>query len=159
VIIEIRPYMHKDWETLASIHDRARLDELRLSVGPDAFRTLEQTAEGEGLFDDGLWVAVKGGRIAGFIAVNDDEITWLYVDPDCYRQGIGRALLRHVLAAAEGGMQTTILDGNHPALQLYLSEGFEISETRDGTLQGLDAVRARGHILTRPSPYAQINGC
>lgn len=151
--IRIRPYASHDWDFLAHIHDRARLDELRLSVGLNAFRTLAQTAQGEGLFDGQLYVAEQDERIVGFIAADEGEITWLYVDPDHYRQGVGRALLRHVLITAKGGMSTSVLDGNDPALQLYLSEGFEIIETREGTLQGLDGVRARGHILARRFPF------
>jgi hypothetical protein len=37
-----------DWDASARIHDAARLDELRDSVGVEAFLTLAQTTEGEG---------------------------------------------------------------------------------------------------------------
>jgi GNAT superfamily N-acetyltransferase len=89
VKVEIRPYSERDWAAIAGIHDAARLDELRGSAGVEAFLTLAQTAEGEGLFDGQLWVAEVDGTVAGFVALDDDEVTWLYVDPQRYRQGVG----------------------------------------------------------------------
>jgi hypothetical protein len=38
--IKIRAYADTDWPELSRIHDAARLDELRDSVGIDAFLTL-----------------------------------------------------------------------------------------------------------------------
>jgi GNAT superfamily N-acetyltransferase len=150
--VEIRPYSEGDWEAIARIHDAARLDELRGSVGVEAFLTLAQTAEEEGLFDGQLWVAEVDGIVAGFVALDDDEVTWLYVDPERYRRGVGRALLRHALAAAGPRVEVTVLDGNPAALGLYLSEGFGITETRTGPLVGNETFTATGHIMHRDTP-------
>lgn len=150
--VDVRPYSADDWEAIARIHDAARLDELRGSAGVAAFLTLEQTAGPEGLFDGRLWVAEAGGVVAGFVALDDDEVTWLYVDPRRYRQGIGRALLRHALAAAGPRVEVTVLDGNPAALGLYLSEGFTITQTRTGSLAGNEAFAATGHIMHRDAP-------
>lgn len=148
--MRIRPYDHADWQAIAVVHDQARLDELRVSVGLDAFKTLEQTAEAEGLFDDAVWVAELEGAVVGFVAMAGGEVTWLYVRPDHYRRGVGRALLRHACAHADGELETSVLDGNDSALSLYMSEGFEIVETRTGSLLGMDHIQASGHILRRP---------
>lgn len=144
----IRPYEDRDWPAIARIHDAARLDELRDSVGVAAFLTLAETYEGEGLFADQVRVAELDGTVAGFIAYDDTEVTWLYVDPARYRQGVGRALLRHALAGA-GRMEVTVLAGNPAALALYLAEGFTITETRTGPLVGNEAFTATGHIMHR----------
>ncbi|HEY1180443.1 MAG TPA: GNAT family N-acetyltransferase [Phytomonospora sp.] len=144
----VRPYAEADWPHICRIHDAARLDELRDSAGVEAFLTLEQTAEGEGLFDGALWVATVDGEVAGFAAFDDGELTWLYVDPARYRQGVGRVLLRHALAEAGGDrVETTVLDGNPAALALYLAEGFTVVEVREGTLSGNEAFAATGHIM------------
>ena len=145
----IRPYRDDDWAAIARIHDAARLDELRDSAGVDAFLTLEQTAEGEGLFDGLLWVAETDGEVTGFVALEDDEITWLYVDPAHYRRGIGRALLRHAVAHTGDRAEVTVLDGNPHALALYRSEGFAVLETRTGPLVGNERFTATGHIMER----------
>jgi ribosomal protein S18 acetylase RimI-like enzyme len=145
----IRAYDDSDWAALCRIHDAARLDELRDSAGLDAFLTLEQTAEGEGLFDGLLWVAETDGEVTGFVALDGDEITWLYVDPARYRHGIGRALLRHALAHTGDRAEVTVLDGNPHALALYRSEGFVVRETRTGPLAGNERFTATGHIMER----------
>jgi ribosomal protein S18 acetylase RimI-like enzyme len=147
--VNIRPYREDDWGAIARIHDTARLDELRHSAGVQAFLTLAQTAAGEGLFDGDLWVAEVDGVVAGFVALDDDEVTWLYVDPARYRRGIGRALLRHAVASAGPRVEVTVLDGNPAALALYLSEGFAITETKTGALVGNEAFTATGHIMHR----------
>jgi ribosomal protein S18 acetylase RimI-like enzyme len=145
----IRDYAPDDWDAIARIHDAARLDELRDSAGVEAFLTLAQTAEGEGLFDGQVWVAESGGQVTGFVALDGDEITWLYVDPAHYRQGAGRALLRHALARAGDRAEVTVLDGNPAALALYRSEGFVVLETRTGPLVGNESFTATGHIMER----------
>ncbi len=149
----IRAYRPEDWNAIARVHDSARMDELRSSVGVDAFLSLAETADSEGLFDGDLWVAEQVGTVLGFIAVDDVEVTWLYVAPAHYRRGIGRALLRHALAEAGPDMETTVLVGNQSALNLYLSEGFVIQETKAGKLEGNEAFAATGHIMRwrRPS--------
>jgi GNAT superfamily N-acetyltransferase len=145
----IRPYEERDWTAIARIHDAARLDELRDSAGVAAFLTLEQTAEGEGLFDGLLWVAETDATVTGFVALDGDEVTWLYVDPAHYRRGIGRALLRHAVAHAGDRAEVTVLDGNPNALALYRSEGFAVLETRTGPLVGNESFTVTGHIMER----------
>ncbi|MTE20531.1 GNAT family N-acetyltransferase [Streptomyces sp. TRM43335] len=154
----VRPYRPEDWEAVSRIHDTARLDELRDSVGVEAFLTLAETYEGEGLFDDRVWVAEDpaaggSGTVVGFVALADDEVTWLYVDPDRYGEGVGTALLRHAVAHGGPRVETTVLAGNERALGLYLREGFVIVETKEGRLAGNEAFPATGHIMELRKPF------
>ncbi|WP_165985972.1 GNAT family N-acetyltransferase [Streptomyces sp. YIM 98790] len=142
----IRPYEQRDWEAIERIHDAARLDELRESVGTEAFLSLADTYQGEGLFDGRVWVA-EDPAVAGFVALDEDEVTWLYVDPARYGRGIGTALLRHALAHGGPRVETTVLAGNQRALDLYLREGFTLVETKTGRLAGNEKFAATGHIL------------
>lgn len=147
-VVVLRDYAAADWPRLCEIHDRARRDELRASGLEAAFLTLAQTAEGEGLFDGAVTVAVVDEVVQGFAAFTHDELNWLYVDPGAYRQGLGRALLRHALAAAAGGAMTTeVLVGNDAALALYRAEGFELVRRVDGRLAGNEAFAASGYVL------------
>ncbi|SFD76739.1 GNAT family N-acetyltransferase [Streptomyces aidingensis] len=148
----VRDYRPEDWEAISRIHDAARLDELRDSVGVAAFLTLAETYEGEGLFDDRVWVAEGPRGVAGFVALAEDEITWLYVDPARYGRGAGTALLRHALAHGGPLVETTVLAGNERALRLYLREGFVIVETKEGRLAGNEVFPATGHIMERRRP-------
>ena len=150
----LRAYSPDDWAQLCVIHDAARLDELRASGLADAFLSLEQTADGEGLFDGEVFVAESEGEVCGFVAYFEGELTWLYVDPGRYKQGIGRQLLRHAIAACGGGIFTQVLCRNEPALALYLREGFEIVRRVDGKLTGNEVFAASGHLLQRTASEA-----
>jgi ribosomal protein S18 acetylase RimI-like enzyme len=158
--VKLRAYVASDWPALCAIHDLARLDELRHSAGLAAFLSLQQTAQSEGLFDGALVVAEDAddgaedaepilGPVVGFVAFTADALTWLYVAPSHYRRGIGRALLRHAIDHAGDVFGTEVLDGNDPALALYLSEGFVVIEHRRGKLEGNEAFAAAGLILER----------
>jgi ribosomal protein S18 acetylase RimI-like enzyme len=148
----IRPYETPDWEALCRVHDAARPYELRPTVGLDAFLTLEQTAEEEGLFDASLDVLVVDEVVIGFAAYGDDELTWLYVDPDRFGEGHGRRLLRHVVARTGPVLQTEVLEGNEAALALYLSEGFTVVRRSEGKLAGNERFAAVGLVLEHCKP-------
>ncbi|MEM0982300.1 MAG: N-acetyltransferase [Cyanobacteria bacterium P01_H01_bin.58] len=146
-MVNTRSYQSTDWLRLCEIHDASRLDELSLTVGTDAFLTLEQTAESEGLFDDNLVVAEVDGVVRGFVAYSDEELTWLYVDPQFYKQGVGRSLVRHAVADSTSAMELEVLEGNTPALKLYLAEGFKVVKRREGRLIGNEEFVASGLLL------------
>ena len=150
--ITIRPYEGSDWDAISRIHDAARMDELAASVGVDAFLDLATTYESEGLFDGDVWVGELDGEVAGFIAVSDDEVTWTYVHPSHYRRGVGRTLLRHVVARATAPLELEVLDGNTAARQLYEGEGFELRRTHTGKLVGNEAFTATGHAMVFTPP-------
>jgi ribosomal protein S18 acetylase RimI-like enzyme len=148
-MLSIRPYESDDWHAITEIHDAARLIELRLTVGEEAFLSLAETAENEGLFSGELWVASDDDRLVGFVAVRGDEITWLYVDPAHHRRGVGRALLADAVERCGQVARTETLVGNEPALELYLSEGFEVVEISSGRLTGNERFAAAGYVLVR----------
>ncbi len=150
----VRQYDTTDWARLCAIHDAARRDELAASGLLEAFLTLEQTAEGEGLFAGTVLVFDdEEGDVQGFVAFTEDELTWLYVDPIAYRRGIGRTLLREAIARCGGRLTTEVLVGNDAALSLYLSEGFVVDSRVDGRLTGNEGFAASGHVLRRePTP-------
>ncbi|MEM9092195.1 MAG: N-acetyltransferase [Cyanobacteria bacterium P01_F01_bin.53] len=149
IMINIRPYTSTDWPRLCEIHDASRLDELGLTVGTDAFLTLVQTADDEGLFDAKLFVAEVDNVVQGFVAYSDEELTWLYVDPQFYRRGVGRALVQHAVENSAPTMTIELLEGNTPALELYLSTGFKIIKRVEGQLVGNEDFAAVGLVLRR----------
>jgi ribosomal protein S18 acetylase RimI-like enzyme len=150
----IRPYKKEDWKAICQIHNLARLCELQISVGLDAFLSLEHTYQNEGLFDGEVWVYERGVTLVGFMAINGNELTWLYVSPKYHTQGIGRALLKKAIEIKNGVLATEVLVGNEPALKLYLSEGFEIVELTKGKLSGNEKFEAEGiYLKTRISKF------
>ena len=99
------------------------------------------------MFDATLLVAEVDGEVAGFAGFTEDEVTWLYVDPARFRQGVGRALLEAVLREAGRQLELDVLVGNAAALALYQSVGFSIIGTVSGKLAGNEGFSATAHIL------------
>jgi len=121
----LRNYEPTDWPQARLIHDQARPIELQGSCDPRAFVPLAEDKDDLQEFSEcQKLVACLGDRVVGFIGINGDEIGWLYVDPAESRKGIGRQLLRKGLTTINSHATVHVLEGNTPALDLYLSEGF-----------------------------------
>lgn len=146
-LISIRDYREADWARLQVIHDAARMDELRLAGLAPAFVPLSEAAQREGLFEYALRVAELDGTAAGFAAFTQDELAWLYVDPDLSRRGVGRALVEDALERMERPVSIEVLEGNEPALELYRSCGFREAETASGQMPGNEEFSVTCRIL------------
>ena len=81
---------------------------------------------------DATTVAVRGGRVVGFVALHEAWVEHLYVEPALWRQGIGAALLRHAQAACPDGLQLWVFQRNTAAIAFYERHGFRIAELTDG---------------------------
>jgi ribosomal protein S18 acetylase RimI-like enzyme len=145
--MHIRSYSPPDWKRLCEIHDAAREFELKASGLIEAFLTLEQTAESEGLFDAEILVAEESNEVLGFAAYTKEELTWLYVDPRYHRRGVGRSLVRAVVEASPNPLSLEVLVGNDAALSLYRSEGFSVVEQVSGKLAGNESFPATAYVL------------
>lgn len=109
--------------------------------------------------------ATSGGPVLGWVALTSysarttySGVAWesVYVAPEAQRQGVGRALLEAVIAAAEREGLWTLLAGvlaeNRPSLRLHRACGFrrvgvQRSMGRDVTGRWRDVV-----LLERRSP-------
>ena len=148
--MRIREYRPTDWERIADIHDRARKAELALAGLEEAFLPLEIAAEREALFEyPGLFVAEEAGTVVGFTACTEEELAWLYVDPDLFRRGIGRALTEFVLERYPSVCSIEALVGNEPARRLYESAGFSLTGIGHGWMPGNESFRVSVYILER----------
>ena len=133
----IRAYEERDWPQIERIHDASRRTELAYAGLSDAFLPLAVAAKREGLFDDRVVVALLEGVVVGFAAYTEDELAWLYVDPVRTRQGVGRALVSHVIAHTTARpLQLELLSGNEPAFLLYQSMGFVPAGLVHGRMPG-----------------------
>ena len=148
----VRRYEDADWDAICRIHDAARLDELRSSVGLEAFLSLADTYEAEDLFGNPVWVAELDDEVAGFIAASPTEITWIYVDPLLYRRGVARALMNEVFAHAADRVELEVLEGNASARAFYESLGFVWESSTTGKLTGNESFQATGHTLVWRRP-------
>ncbi len=146
-LIAIRGFREAAGLRLQAIHDAARMDELRLAGLEGAFLPLSVAAQREGLFEYTLRVAELDGTAAGFAAFTPDELAWLYVDPALARRGVGRALVEDALERMERPVSIEVLEGNGPALALYLGCGFREAGTASGQMPGNEAFSVTCHVL------------
>lgn len=92
-----------------------------------------------------LWAACHGGALVGYAIVayivDEAHLLNICVHPRLQGEGMGRYLLRHVLAtAAHDGMSQLLLEvrsSNEPAIALYQGEGFEEIGRRRGYYPGV----------------------
>lgn len=135
--ISIRDYVDADWPAVCRIHDAARPLELAgvAMDGPPA--TMAEAAEGDGFFASQSFVAeTEDGRIVGFASIIPPELTWLYVDPAAHRQGVGRALMAHVVPMLGKDGFVYLVGSNLPARALYESFGFTLTSEVPGECEG-----------------------
>jgi ribosomal protein S18 acetylase RimI-like enzyme len=150
----IREYRPSDWPEICRVFDRSRPHELASGGINGAFLPLAKDEKRQARFAKcQTWVWDGGGKVCGFVSFVGPYIDWLYVDPEIFRQGIGRALLRFALGQIVGKPWLWSMQGNHGAIALYHSEGFEIVEVKQSESGGVPcmAVRMARNSPTKPA--------
>lgn len=66
----------------------------------------------------------KAGKIRGFFAVSEDQLEMLFVHPDEFGKGIGKALLDHVTKELQVH-KVDVNEGNDKAVRFYQRYGFQ----------------------------------
>ena len=81
-----------------------------------------------------VWVAAEqpGDRAVAFLAVHDDWVEQLYVDPPWIGRGVGDALLAVAKRRCPGGLQLWTFQVNARARRFYAARGFVEVELTDG---------------------------
>jgi ribosomal protein S18 acetylase RimI-like enzyme len=147
VMVQVRRAVPHDAAPIGGVHVRAWqvayrglmpdevLDGLSVEQREQMWQQALASQEGQAVY-----VAVEDAAVVGFCAVaapsrdedaEDDvaEIAAIYVDPDAWRVGVGRALMDVALAdlRADGWRSVTlwVLAENHPARDFYARFGFE----------------------------------
>ncbi|HJP91268.1 MAG TPA: GNAT family N-acetyltransferase [Pyrinomonadaceae bacterium] len=131
----VRQAVASEQKQLEALQWRASLnnpgDRDALLANPDAIELpLEQIRDG------GVFVAEVANSVMGFAAIlprenGDFELDALFVEPDAWRQGIGRALIEHCAAAARAaGAESLHVVGNPYAEGFYNACGFKMFGTK-----------------------------
>jgi GNAT superfamily N-acetyltransferase len=80
-----------------------------------------------------VWIAERAGAARGFLALQDEWLEHLYVDPSAWRSGAGAVLLGHAKQRRPDGLKLWTFQRNTLARAFYRKHGFaELRET-DGS--------------------------
>jgi ribosomal protein S18 acetylase RimI-like enzyme len=83
--------------------------------------------------DREVWVWEEDGSILGFAALEDDELTHLYVEPGAHGRGIGGALIDRAKERRPDGVRLWVFQQNANARRFYERRGFVLVRETDGS--------------------------
>ena len=146
--INVRIAITSEQDALEALQRRASLnnpgDREALLAHPEAIELPLRQMEAGGVF-----VAEVDGAVAGFAAIlpredGDSELDALFVEPEVWRQGVGRALVEHCCdAARSAGAASLHVVGNPHAEGFYKLCGFSVIGTKQMQL-GVGLLMKRG---------------
>ena len=118
----IRKYQTEDLEAVLSVWASAS------AVGHPFLMTEFLAKERENIAERYLpsaetWVWEADGRVAGFIALVNNEIGGLFVDPMLHGRGIGRGLVDHA-RRLRGELEVEVFEANAVGRAFYRACGF-----------------------------------
>jgi GNAT superfamily N-acetyltransferase len=71
-----------------------------------------------------IWLAYRGGALAGLIALDGRHVEQLYVEPDAQGTGVGSALLAEAKRLQPAGLSLFTFQRNARARAFYEARGF-----------------------------------
>lgn len=133
----IRKYCPQDFECICEIFSLSKKVEMSYSGVGIEIISLEKDEKLKSDFDSSqIIVAEFGEEILGFAGKNNDYISFMFVQPDYFGKGIGKALLNEILIYCPSA-HLAVLKENIPAINLYKSFGFEIEKEFEGVYNGI----------------------
>jgi GNAT superfamily N-acetyltransferase len=120
-----------DVEQIVDVFERsfATLDFLpKLHTHEENVAFLSAVVEGQD-----VWVAEHDGRVAGFLALDGDQGTFFYVDPQAHGEGIGTALFELAQHERPDGFRFWAFQDNVQARHFYEKRGCVAVEFTDGS--------------------------
>ena len=122
----IRPYQEKDWQEVCRVHDAARLLEIENFIPSGVTLPMEQAVEIDGgFFESDVFVAVSADKVLGFIAVQGDELVWLYIHPNHHRKGVASNLVEHARGSLGPNGFVLCAEENEYGFNFYQKTGFQ----------------------------------
>lgn len=135
--INIRLYREQDWEVILDIFNRAKPDEVKGSVEIEDIVPLDKD---QGLLisfkNSIIYVADFNNKVIGYVGYHNNLISFLFTDPEYYRNGLGTKLLEYVLPLIGEKAWLLVAKNNNPAIELYKKHGFKIANEYTGKYNG-----------------------
>jgi ribosomal protein S18 acetylase RimI-like enzyme len=126
-----------DVEAISRVHHRACLIAYRFMNWSYSLQEVE--AWYSRIFAKWTWTLAAfepDASMAGFIALTDQHIDQLYVDPSRQRSGIGSSLLDQALKISPGRVTLHVFEENRSARAFYESHGFQQRDRWMNTEEG-----------------------
>lgn len=147
-----RQVLESELETYAAV---LRDVDARLTAGCDVL-----VASGEGRVLGGVTYVPGPGPYAQLIDEDEAELRMLVVDPTAQGSGIGTALVKACIVAAEAAGKRSLVLGTMPAMtaaqRLYLHLGFARRPERDGQIPGGAALWCYSLSLERATTSSRV---
>jgi putative acetyltransferase len=134
--MSIREFSPADLPAVLEIYSLSKLDELACEPCAPPLIPLEHDEPRYALFKSSTVYVYVSTMLLGYGARNGSEITGLFVHPSGRGQGVGRALLEHLLVNFSGPSHLHVAASNEAAISLYQQYGFEVSETYVASYNG-----------------------
>jgi GNAT superfamily N-acetyltransferase/chorismate mutase len=130
----LRPAVAADLPALAEVHLAAR--RAAGSAFPPGVHSDDEVRSwvaGWDLTTYDVWLAVRGGAVAGYARSTSTWLDDLYVHPDHQGSGVGTALFGTVTSLLPGGFCLWVFESNEPARAFYRRHGCLELERTDGS--------------------------
>jgi putative acetyltransferase len=88
------------------------------------------------------WVATIKGQVVGFIALMENEVGAIFVQPDCHGQSIGKTLMDKA-QQLHGSLEVEVFNENAIGRRFYANYGFEKLEEKQHAPTGQQVLRLR----------------
>jgi len=75
-----------------------------------------------------VWLITRNREPVGFLAIKEESIEQLYIDPDHQGQGLGSALIEHAKRCSPSCLALHTHVSNHNARRFYENRGFRATE-------------------------------
>lgn len=114
-------------EVIAIWHDSRKATHTAMGIETERGVTLEDSGQ---VFREHiashcrLWVAQRGGKLLGFMAIRGSYIDRMYVRPGSQRRGVGAALLEKARELSPAGLELHTHQANRAARDFYEKHGF-----------------------------------
>ncbi|ASX15861.1 GNAT family N-acetyltransferase [Lactobacillus acidophilus] len=109
--------------------DMARMQELKSENLEPVFVALKEAPYLEYFLSCKIYVAIKKGRLVGFIGFKPGKIEFIYIDPNEQNKGIATKLMEKVITELQRPIRLEVFTNNEQAKALYEKFGFQTIET------------------------------
>jgi putative acetyltransferase len=123
----------EDAPALTDIHVRARRECMSYLPENHTPQEILEWVREVLLTNEEVWVAERGGRVVGFLALSDDVLYHLYVYPELHGQGAGSELFARVQELRPEGFRLWVFQRNTQAREFYEHRGMRVVELTDGS--------------------------